>query len=489
MNAGASTLLASLVEATPEQLPAAIRLPTLTEARQARAPGLVEIRPPGSKSLTNRAILLAALAKGSSVLSNALTQADDAQQMMRAVESLGATVRVDGARLLIEGVDGRWQPRAIGDDGAVHLNLNNAGTAVRFLAGASLAAPCPVVIDGNARMRQRPIGELGQLLGVLGCGVTYGDAGRECPPVWITPPPVGGAIPAEVSVGSTLSSQFVSALLLVAPSLAKGMTVRFTGEVTSESYVQMTLSLLARLGVTVRSSSDMRIVRVSGRDEAGALSGFEYDVEPDATGATYFWAAGAMCGVPNLRCRVLGLDDQSLQGDSQFPDLLRRMGASVIHRSVGADRYIETECAPRLSPVLADMSDMPDAAMTLAAVAAFAHGNSIIRGLKTLRVKETDRIEAMRVELAKIGVRVTTDVAGDPDAITVTPPPHGVDCSADATEVRFDTYDDHRMAMSLALIALRRPNVWINHPACVAKTYPTYWKDFSRLYGAVPASV
>jgi 3-phosphoshikimate 1-carboxyvinyltransferase len=244
----------------------------------------------------------------------------------------------------------------------------------------------------------------------------------------------------------------------------------------------MTMGLLAKLGVETRSSSDSQVIRISGTAEVGVLKAFNYAVEPDASGATYFWAAAAMCGNSSLRCRVMGLDEHSLQGDAQFPQMLRRMGAGVTPHAAGDGSFIETDSAPVIAPILADMSDMPDAAMTLASVACFAHGTSIIRGLRTLRVKETDRIAAMQEQLAKIGVVVATRVAGDDDAITITPPAHGVDCSAGVGEVRFDTYDDHRMAMSLALIGLRRPNTWINHPACVAKTYAGYWRDFAKLY-------
>ena len=180
----------------------------------------------------------------------------------------------------------------------------------------------------------------------------------------------------------------------------------------------------------------------------------------------------------------MGLDDDSLQGDTDFPILLRRMGAGVNERrAVGAEpASIEVTGPALLKPILADMSDMPDAAMTLAAVACFAQGTSILRGLSTLRVKETDRIAAVSNELSKIGVKIETSAAGDPDALTITPPAGGVDCSVGASRVEFDTYDDHRMAMSLALIGLRRPNVWIKNPKCVAKTYPDFWRDFAALY-------
>jgi 3-phosphoshikimate 1-carboxyvinyltransferase len=471
--------LATMKVASCGELPSLLRIPTWRELGTDRASRVVDVRPPGSKSLTNRAVLLAALASGESTLVSPLLDADDAAQMLRAVEKLGAHVSILGDRLTIRGVGGSWKPAAA--DREVSLHLNNAGTAVRFLAGAAILSPVPVIIDGNERMRRRPIGELVAMLRAIGCGAECLGEAPDCPPVRISPLPSTAAAAATVTVGATLSSQFVSALALAAPFLPRGLTILYAEPPTSESYVQMTLGLLSRLGVTTRTSSDGRVLRVSGLEEHGCLAGFRYEVEPDASGATYFWAAGALAEPSGLRCRVRGLDEHSLQGDAAFPELLRRMGAEVTTGSDASSAFIETSGATRLEPVLADMSDMPDAAMSLASVACFASGTSVIRGLKTLRVKETDRIAAMQTELGKIGVRVATDVSGDPDAITITPPPGGVDCSDAAARVEFDTYDDHRMAMSLSLIGLRRPNTFVRHPACVAKTYPGYWREFERL--------
>lgn len=451
----------------------------------------VQVRPPGSKSLTNRALLLASLCEGESTLHGALLDADDAQQMLGAIERLGASVIRTGDDLRVRGVGGCWKPRneINANKTEIHLNLNNAGTAVRFLAGASLLSPVPLVIDGNARMRQRPIAELSELLTKLGCVVEHiGDPGSQGPPVRLTPPADLDKIPTTIEVGKTLSSQFVSALLLVAPWLPHGLTLRMTESPTSASYISMTASLIANLGGTVQLSADGRVIRIRGEGDKQGLKGFEYRVEPDASGATYFWAAAAIA--PRSTCTVLGLDDESLQGDSQFPEFLRRMGAIVQDLSgelqagtlQPVPKGIQVTGPIELKPILADMSDMPDAAMTLASVACFAKGTSILRGLKTLRVKETDRIWAVATELRKIGVEVQTAAAGDPDVLTITPPKDGVDCSFNVPRVEFDTYDDHRMAMSLSLIGLRRPNVYIREPQCVAKTYPGYWAELARIY-------
>lgn len=448
------------------------------------APFHITLRPPGSKSLSNRALLLASLASGTSHIYDALTDADDAMRMIDAARQLGAHIEIvsdpgRGGYLRVQGVGGRWRTTLP----QVDLFLNNAGTAVRFFAGAAMLSPVPILIDGNQRMRQRPIAELGDLLAALGCAVEY-LGGTNFPPVRISPPTDLHSIPSTLSVGATHSSQFISALLLIAPWLPHGLTLRLLAEPTSASYIRMTTGLLARLGVPTQESNDGRVVRVGG-DYKG-LQGFSYSVEPDASGATYFWAAAAV--TPGAKACVQGLDESSLQGDSDFPLLLRRMGCRVDYETQECDSgpqpMVLVDGPATLRPILADMSDMPDAAMTLACVAAFAPGTSILRGLKTLRVKETDRIAAMQTELAKVGVRVATDVAGDPDAVTITPPLGGVDVSPDAAAVTFDTYDDHRMAMAMSIIALHRPNVTINDPACVRKTFPTFWKNWSMLYTA-----
>ncbi|MEA5556257.1 3-phosphoshikimate 1-carboxyvinyltransferase [Nodularia spumigena] len=447
--------------------------------------------PPGSKSITNRALLLASLAEGESVLHRPLIEADDTRRMLAAVAHLGATVEhLPGGSLKIGGVAGRWKPGGSGTGGGgggVTLELGNAGTATRFLAAASILSPVPVVIDGNARMRQRPIGELTGALAALGAQIQHLGA-PDCPPVRIVPPPSVPEGP-TISFGHLKSSQFVSALLLLAPWIRGGLTVRHTAAITSPSYIWMSLRLLDHLGASIQHSDDLRVIRVSSSDADEAPSGacvrglraFELAIEPDASSATYWWAAAAMN--PHARAIVQGLTADSLQGDTGFPELLERMGASVaIERSEGAEAPgISCQGPPVLRPIMADMTDMPDAAMSLAAVACFAPGASIMRGLATLRVKECDRIGAMERELGKIGVRVETNYQDDPSCIKITPPMGGIDCSHDVARVEFDTYDDHRMAMSLALIGLRRPNVFVRDPACVNKTYPAYWDELARL--------
>jgi 3-phosphoshikimate 1-carboxyvinyltransferase len=275
----------------------------------------------------------------------------------------------------------------------------------------------------------------------------------------------------------------VSALLLVAPFMDDGLTIRFTEDVTSESYVEMTVGLLRQLGVRVEHDAADRTLTVW----PGRLAGFELAIEPDASGATYPWGIGAV--LPGVCVRVPGLSHPSLQGDAKFPTLLARMGAAVSSSPLATS----VTGPAKLSGIEADLSLMPDAAMTLAAVACFASSPSVLRGLRTLRDKETDRVEATRAELTKIGVRVEVGVEvgpggpADADALVISPPRGGVVCDGGVERVDFETYDDHRMAMALSLIALRRPNTWIKNPACVAKTYPGYWRELARVYAAAGA--
>lgn len=459
-----------------EDLPDPLPVPTLRSIRGHGAFDVI-LRPPGSKSLTNRALLLAALTGGGCELRGALTDAVDTRVMARALGSLGASIEVDGTTIRVRGVGGLWKPSG---DGEITLDLENAGTAVRFLAAASVLSPVPIVITGNERMRQRPIGELASALGDLGATVeSLGKPG--CPPIRVTPP---ARLPecGQVFFDELPSSQFVSAVLLLGAFLPGGLSVEIDGEATSASYVRMTLGLLDVLGVTVRSSADSRVMRVASR--GGAMTaGFELDIEPDASGASVFWAAAA--SVPGARVTVAGVDETGLQGDLLFPSVLARMGADA--RSVPAEDgpqgpSLAVRGGSALSPVMADMRDMPDAAMALVVLAAMAKGPSMVRGLHTLRVKETDRLQALKTELAKVGVDVELDVQGEAGAVRIEPPAKGLDRSASASPVVFDTYDDHRMAMALSLIALHRPNVSIADPGCVRKTYPGFWAELAKLY-------
>ena len=439
--------------------------------RAGEAAPSVRVAPPGSKSLTNRALLLAALADGESRLRRPLIEADDTRRMLEAIRTLGADVTISEnpgePEIRITGVAGRWRTR-----GATPLlQLGNAGTATRFLAASALLADGPLTIDGDDRMRERPIGELVVALEALGASIHYGMS-KGCPPLTITPPTPALVAP-TLSFGRTRSSQYLSAVAMLGPWTAGGVTLRFEEPPTSGAYLRMTLELLDQLGASVRTGAGQRVVRVGPGGESPGLDAFELTIEPDASGATYFWGAAAL--VEGMDARVLGLTDQSIQSDAEFPGFLARMGATV--GSIGGDLVVRGK--GRLKPILADMGDTPDAAVTLIVLCAFADGVSVLRGVRTLRDKECDRIAALQTELAKIGVVVEQSSTQDPDTITITPPPGGVLCDAGVTPVIFDTYRDHRMAMALSLIGLRRPGVGIRDPGCVAKTYPGYWRDFA----------
>lgn len=468
----ARTELARQLRSSVAGLPARLALvPASGESARARV-----VRPPGSKSLTNRALLLSALAQGTSTLRGALVDGDDALVMVRALRTLGAKVERTPGGLRVRGVGGRWKPVKKNP----RLDLHNAGTATRFLAAAALLAPCPVVIDGDARMRQRPIGELGDALARLGAGVEY--LGRKgCPPVRISPPHStarcgGGAV---ITMGRTASSQFISALLLVAARLQGGLRLELTEGLTSAPYVAMTIGVLRAWGVGVsRRGRGEGTRQVTVRP--ALVRGRSFRIESDASGACPLLAAGAL--LAGRRVRVVGFDagPRAAQGDAHFHRVLRAMGART---RVGRG-FVEVVGTGTLRPLTWDFRDMPDTAMTAAVLCAFARptrahasATSVLRGLRTLRVKETDRVAALATELRRLGAMVGIEDGGD--VLRITPGPDG---GAGARRVVLRTYRDHRMAMSLALAGLVRPGVVIDDPGCVAKTYPTFWKDWAGFY-------
>ncbi len=451
-----------------DKLPNPLPIPTVAAvAGPPPYPARLRLVPPGSKSITNRALLLAALADGPSVIRKPLLDADDALRMLAALHRLGvkAEPAPDASHIVVHGRAGSLA--APGDE---PLFLNNAGTATRFLTAAALLAEGPVTIDGNTRMRERPINELLTLLRQLGATV---EELREpgFVPVRITPPAEPTAD--TLDVPTTQSSQFISALCIVAPWLPNGLTLNFTGEITSRTYLDMTVSLMQSEFGAHAEWLDGTTLRI----EPTGLMPTDYEVEPDASGATYLFAAAAL--LPSFTIRVPGLAFTSLQSDARFLLPLQRMGCSINYAAGAAD------CTGPTVPLRAidttDFEPMPDAAMTLAAAAAFADGPTTITGLRTLRVKETDRIAATAAELARVNVQVrTTD-----DTITVEPPPEGPHAPPEG--VVFRTYDDHRMAMSMSLVAMRTPGCSIAEPSCVAKTYPNFFQHLAAVYDAAAA--
>lgn len=413
------------------------------------------IRPPGSKSLTNRALLLAALARGTSTLHDVLL-ADDTRRMIGALSELGLDLaQRDDGPLTVAGCEGRLP------EGDFELNLGNAGTAIRTLTAACCLGRGTYTLDGISRMRQRPIGQLVDPLRELGANIDYvGDDGY--PPMKIT----GGALRGgSVAIGETLSSQYVTALLICGPYMDEGLTIQFTGPVTSQPYVAMTLSLMKVFGIEADVDESFTRITVPRGQYAAA----DYRVEPDASSASYFLAAAAI--IPGSKVTIEGLGRRSLQGDVGFADVLQQMGAGLVF---GNDfvTVIGPEPGKRLRGVDIDLNKMPDMAQTLAAIAPLCIGPTTIRNVGNLRIKETDRMAALEAELTKLGAVVEVDG----DDLTIHPPTDGR-----IKPACIDTYDDHRMAMSFAVTGLAADGVVINEPQCVNKTFPEFYEYLYEL--------
>ncbi|HEX4986493.1 MAG TPA: bifunctional 3-phosphoshikimate 1-carboxyvinyltransferase/cytidylate kinase [Burkholderiales bacterium] len=414
------------------------------------------VRLPGSKSISNRVLLLAALAEGTTVI-HGLLVSDDVERMLDALATLGiAMKRGPGDALAVEGCGGIFPVKR------ADLFLGNAGTAFRPLTAALAMSGGHYRLRGVPRMHERPIGDLVDALRALGADIAYaGKAGY--PPLEIGPATLRDG--AFVRVRGDVSSQFLTALLMALPLARRRMTVQVDGELISRPYVEITLSLLARFGVQVgRDGWSSFVIPGTGP----LASPGEIHVEGDASGASYFLAAGAIGGGP---VRVEGVGRDSIQGDVGFARALEGMGARI---SMGAD-WIEASAPAQggLRAVDMDLNAIPDAAMTLAVAALFATGTSRLRNIGSWRVKETDRIAAMATELRKLGAAVEEG----PDYLVVTPP----HASRLAPHAQIDTYDDHRMAMCFSLAALARVAVRINDPKCVAKTYPEFFETFAEV--------
>jgi 3-phosphoshikimate 1-carboxyvinyltransferase len=408
------------------------------------------VRVPGSKSLSNRALLIAGLAEGNSTLTGVL-DCDDTQVMARAMQQLGA--RIDGdwrQSLSVRGVAGR--PRVpLGP-----IDVHASGTAARFLTAALALVPGEAVLDGNARMRQRPIADLVHALAALGVEIAV-EGQNGCPPVRVQG---GRAFGGDVEVDASRSSQYLSALLLVAPYAGRDVTLHIKdGVLVSKPYVDVTLAIMQTFGADARFV-DERSLRVSRREPYRAR---RYAIEPDASTAAYFFAAAALSGG---RVVVEDLPGNSLQADMGLLGVFERMGAQVTR---SANSVIVQGSPKGLSGVDVDMNSMPDAVLALAVAAAFATGPTLIRNVANLRIKETDRLLALETELRKLGA----GAEAGPDWLRITP--------GALHAATIDTYDDHRMAMAFSLAGLRVPGVVIRDPACVSKSWPGYFDVFSQL--------
>jgi 3-phosphoshikimate 1-carboxyvinyltransferase len=417
-------------------------------------PGAVtgSIRPPGSKSITNRALVCAALAAGESRLSGAL-DSQDTRVMVAGLQALGIGVEADWPR---------GEIRVAGCGGAIPLGSATidcaaSGTTIRFLSAVCSLGHGVYRLDGTPRMRKRPIGDLLEALESLDVRAAAESAGG-CPPVEIES---SGLIGGATRIAGSVSSQFASGLAMVAPCTRDGITLEFTGRLVSLPYLAMTRRVMESFGATCKMI-DERTWRI----EPTGYRGVAYRIEPDASAASYFAAAAAITGG---RVRIEGLGRSSMQGDVGFCDALAQMGCTVEWHDLPDEGV--TVSGRASGGIDVDMNAISDTVPTLAVVALFASGPTTIRNVAHIRDKETDRIGDLATELRKLGATIDER----PDGLTILPFP------LRAAEIT--TYDDHRMAMSLALAGLRVPGVRILDPACVGKTFPTYWERLSAISG------
>ncbi len=435
-------------------MPSAPAYPPQIRVVPAAGPVKASVRLPGSKSITNRALLLSAFADGTSLL-RAPLHSDDTFYMAQCLRDLGVNVeKIADGDFRVEGAGGAFAAPA------KPLSVGNSGTTVRFLTAAACLAPAgaDVVLDGVARMRERPIRDLLGALLTLGVGAESVN-GHGCPPVRVR----GGGLPGGACrLRGDVSSQFLSALLQVAPYARTDVTIEIIGDLISKPYIDITQAVMRSFGADF-VNEDYRCLKVPAGQRYGAQ---DYSIEADASNASYFLAAAAVSGG---KVTLENLSSTSIQGDARFVDVLERMGCDVTR-----GRHLSVTGPERLRAVSLNMEAMPDMAQTLAVVCAFADGPSRISGLGSLRVKETDRVAAVAKELPKLGVHVEEGR----DSWTIHPPSGGVYQSAE-----IDTYDDHRMAMACAVAGLRVPNVIINDPGCVAKTFPDFWQRWDKAFG------
>lgn len=413
------------------------------------SPPKTTVRVPGSKSLTNRALVVAGLARGRSTLTGAL-DSDDTRVMIESLRRLGLNVEHDpaSATIVIEG-RGRHLPAENAD-----LFVGNSGTTLRFLTAMVSVARGTFRLDGVPRMRERPVADLLLALNRLGADARS-EFDNGCPPVIVQADGLDGGY---AEVRGDVSSQFLSGLLMALPCAKGPTTVEVMGTLVSKPYITMTMDVMAAFGRRI-SNRDFKRFNV----EPAPYSARTYAIEPDASAASYFFAAAAITGGS---ITVEGLGTESIQGDVGFVDLLEHMGCTV-ERSKSA--ITVTGNGP-LVGIDVDMNAISDTVMTLAAVALFADGPTRIRNIAHIRHKETDRIAALAAELRKLGAEVDEQ----PDGLMIFPP-------STITPARIHTYDDHRMAMSFALVGLKAEGVTILDPGCVAKTYPGFWDDLGRL--------
>ena len=437
-------------------------LPDITIGPFKRAQGSIVL--PGSKSISNRALLLAALSSGTTTLKN-LLDADDTQVMRNALRQLGLSViDKENKVCVVEGCGGQFPVRE------ADLFMGNAGTAIRPLTAALAMQGGNYRLSGVARMHERPIRDLVDGLRQVGAKIEY-ELQEGYPPIQISAAEI--QIKDVVKVRGDVSSQFLTALLMALPLVATDpVRIEVIGELISRPYIDITLKLMARFGVNVACPDMQSFVIPAKTSDSVYKSPGQLSVEGDASSASYFLALGAIGGGP---MKVLGVGKDSIQGDVAFADALALMGANI---NAGED-WIEVagvkNANGKLNGITIDCTEIPDAAMTLAVAALFAEGPTRLNSIASWRVKETDRIAAMAKELKKVGAIVEEGA----DYIVVQAPPSQSDWKSPAEGI--DTYDDHRMAMCFSLAAFGPNALKINDPNCVAKTFPTYFSEFATV--------
>lgn len=427
-------------------------MPTSYLVKPVSHPLNATVRVPGSKSLTNRALAIAALADGTTTLTNAL-ESDDSKRFVESLQQLGFNVQSaihdQQSEITVQGLGGRIPATQ------AELFVGNAGTAARFLTAIVCLGQGEYVIDGNERMRERPIGDLIEALKQLGVET---ECPTNCPPVKVHASGLQGG---QASIAGNISSQFLSGLLLAAPYAQAPLELVVKGDLNSKPYVDMTIAIMAEFGVTVEREGYERFIVRPQKYKARE----RYAVESDASAASYFFAAPAICAGS---VRVENISRQSKQGDIEFLSVLAQMGCEIKE----GRNWIEVTGPPgALQGIEVDMRDIPDTAQTLAAIAPFASSPTTIRGIASARVKETDRVAAMCNELRRLGVTVEEY----PDGLKIHP------CNS-IKPASIQTYDDHRMAMAFALVGLRAEGISIENPGCVAKTFPNYFEILKTLH-------
>ncbi|MES2012391.1 MAG: 3-phosphoshikimate 1-carboxyvinyltransferase [Pseudomonadota bacterium] len=406
---------------------------------------------PGSKSISNRTLLLAALAAGTTEIRDLLAS-DDTSRMLEALEALGVKLENFAENAWrVTGCAGNF-PNKKAD-----LFLGNAGTAFRPLTAALAFSNGEYALSGVPRMHERPIGDLVDALRLAGAQIDY-LANDKFPPLKISPAKLDLTQP--IKIRGDVSSQFLTALLMALPLTQQEATIEVVGELISKPYIEITLNLMEKFGVSVQREGWQRFTIAAN---SAYTSPKEIFVEGDASSASYFLAAGAVAG----NVRVDGIGQHSIQGDVRFAEALSMMGSQISY----GENHITANKAETLKAIDLDCNHIPDAAMTLAIIALFAQGTTVLRNIASWRVKETDRIAAMATELRKVGAIVEEGA----DYIKITPP------AALTPNAVIDTYDDHRMAMCFSLVSLGGVPIIINDPKCVNKTFPDYFHSFAQV--------